>query len=127
MDPAPVVHSTIPARLDALPWSRWHWRVVLALGITWLLDGLEVTVGGSLGQVVQRPGPLVWRSSEFGGTGSAYVAGAVLGALYFGRLADRLGRKRLFLVTLFVYMVATIATAFTTGFWTFVACRFVTG
>ena len=91
MDPTPIVHSTIPARLDALPWSRWHWRVVIALGVTWLLDGLEVTVVGSLGPVLQRPGTLGLSAAEVGWTGSAYIAGAVLGALYFGRLADRLG------------------------------------
>ena len=124
---SPVVQSTVPARLDALPWSRWHWRVVLALGVTWLLDGLEVTVVGSLGPVLQRSGTLGLSAAEVGWTGSAYVAGAVLGALYFGRLADRLGRKRLFLITLFVYLVATVLTAFTFDFVSFAACRFLTG
>ena len=127
MDPAPVVHSTVPARLDALPWSRWHWRVVIALGVTWLLDGLEVTVVGSLGPVLQRPGTLGLSAAEVGWTGSAYIAGAVLGALYFGRLADRLGRKRLFLITLVVYLIATVLTAFTWDFTSFVFCRFLTG
>jgi MFS family permease len=110
-----------------LPWSRWHWRVVLALGVTWLLDGLEVTVVGSLGPVLQRPGTLALSAAEVGWTGSAYVAGAVLGALYFGRLADRLGRKRLFIITLFVYLVATVLTAFTFDFTSFAVCRFLTG
>src|SRR5215471_15897832 len=96
--------TTIPARLDALPWSRWHWRVLLALGITWLLDGLEVTVVGSLGAALQRPDTLGLSAAQVGQAGSAYVAGAVLGALFFGRLADRLGRKRLFLITLAVYV-----------------------
>ncbi len=127
MDPTPIVHSTIPARLDALPWSRWHWRVVIALGVTWLLDGLEVTVVGSLGPVLQRPGTLGLSAAEVGWTGSAYIAGAVLGALYFGRLADRLGRKRLFLITLAVYLAATVLTACTFDFLSFALCRFLTG
>ena len=122
-----VTYSTIPARLDRLPWSPWHWRVVIALGVAWVLDGLEVTIVGSIGSVLERHDTLGLGPAEVGWAGSLYVGGAVLGALYFGRLADRLGRKRLFLLTLFVYMAATIATAFTTGFWTFVACRFVTG
>jgi MFS family permease len=122
-----VTHSTIPARLDRLPWSRWHWRVVIALGVAWVLDGLEVTIVGSIGSVLERHDTLALSAADVGWAGSIYVAGAVLGALYFGRLADRLGRKRLFLVTLIVYMAATMATAFSSGFWTFVACRFVTG
>ena len=122
-----VPHSTIPARLDRLPWSAWHWRIVVALGIAWLLDGLEVTIVGSLGSVLERPDTLGLSAAEVGWAGSLYVGGAVLGALYFGRLADRLGRKRLFLLTLVVYMAASVATAFTDSFWTFVACRLVTG
>jgi MFS family permease len=124
---APVLRTDIPARLDRLPWSRWHWRVVVALGVAWVLDGLEVTLVGSLGGVLERPDTLGLTAAEIGWTGSAYVGGAVLGALYFGRLADRLGRKRLFLVTLVVYLAATLATAFTVDFATFVVCRFFTG
>jgi MFS family permease len=122
--PAP---STIPQRLDRLPWSRWHWRVVLALGVAWVLDGLEVTIVGSIGAVLERPDTLGLSAAQIGWAGSLYVAGAVLGALVFGRLTDRLGRKRLFLITLAVYMVATMATAFSTSFAFFGACRFVTG
>jgi MFS family permease len=125
--PAPLATTDIPARLDRLPWSRWHWKVVVALGIAWVLDGLEVTLVGSLGAVLERPDTLALSAAQIGWTGSAYVGGAVIGALYFGRLADRLGRKRLFLVTLTVYLAATLATAASFDFITFLACRFVTG
>jgi MFS family permease len=122
-----AISTDIPARLDRLPWSAWHWRVVIALGITWLLDGLEVTVVGSLGPALQRPETLGLSASEIGWAASAYIAGAVLGALFFGRLVDHLGRKRIFLVTLVVYLIATMATAFTWDIASFALCRFVTG
>ena len=121
------IRTDIPARLDRLPWSAWHWRVVIALGVTWLLDGLEVTVVGSLGPALQRPETLGLSASQIGWAASAYIAGAVLGALFFGRLVDSLGRKRIFLVTLAVYLVATMATAFTWDIASFAFCRFVTG
>ena len=119
--------STLAARLDALPWSHWHWRVVIALGITWILDGLEVTIVGSLGPALQHRDTLGLTAGEIGWAGSAYVACAVCGALLFGRLADRFGRKRLFLVTLSVYLAATLLTAGTWSFATFAFCRFLTG
>ncbi|MGQ0546762.1 MAG: MFS transporter [Betaproteobacteria bacterium] len=122
-----VLATSIPARLDRLPWSAWHWRVVIALGVSWLLDGLEVTVVGSLGPALQRPDTLGLSAGEIGWAASAYIAGAVLGALFFGRLADRLGRKRIFLVTLAVYLAATVATAFTWDIASFAFCRFATG
>ena len=110
---SPDLRTDIPARLDRLPWSAWHWRVVIALGVSWLLDGLEVTVVGSLGPALQRPETLGLSAGQIGWAASAYIGGAVLGALYFGRLADKLGRKRMFLVTLVVYLIATVLTAFT--------------
>jgi MFS family permease len=122
-----MLETDIPGRLDRLPWSRWHTRVAVALGVAWVLDGLEVTLVGSIGAVLARSDTLGLSAAQIGWTGSAYVAGAVLGALYFGRLADRLGRKRLFLITLSVYMVATLATAFAADFTTFMVCRFITG
>jgi len=122
-----VTGSDIPARLDRLPWSRWHWRVVTALGVAWVLDGLEVTLVGSLGGVLERGDTLALSATEVGVSASLYVGGAVLGALLFGRLADRLGRKRLFLLTLVLYACATFATAFSTDFAFFALCRFATG
>jgi MFS family permease len=121
------ISSDVPARLDALPWSRWHWRVVLALGVSWLLDGLEVTVVGAIGPALRRPETLGLSAADIGWAASAYIAGAVLGALFFGRLADRLGRKRMFLTTLAVYLFATLLTAFSFDFWSFAFCRFLTG
>src|SRR5499427_6120471 len=119
--------SDVPTRLDALPWSSWHSRVVFALGTAWVLDGFEVTIVGSVGSVLERPDTLGLDAAQVGWAGSLYVAGAVLGALVFGRAADRLGRKRLFLTTLVVYMGASIATGLSTGFASFACCRFLTG
>ena len=122
-----TISSDIPARLDRLPWSRWHWRVVIALGVAWVLDGLEVTLVGSIGGVLERSDTLALTAAQIGWTGSLYVGGAVVGALVFGRLTDKLGRKRLFLVTLTVYTLATLATAFSPNYAFFAVCRFVTG
>ncbi|MBW8906191.1 MAG: MFS transporter [Betaproteobacteria bacterium] len=122
-----MLETAIPARLDRLPWSAWHWRVVIALGVSWLLDGLEVTVVGSLAPALERPDTLGLTAGEIGWAASAYIGGAVLGALFFGRLADSLGRKRMFLVTLVVYLVATVCTAFSFGMVSFALCRFFTG
>ena len=122
-----LLETDIPSRLDRLPWSSWHWRVVLALGITWLLDGLEVTLVGAVANVLGKPETLHLTEGEIGASVSAYLAGAVLGALFFGRLTDRLGRKKLFFVTLAVYLGATFLTALSTGFVTFAIFRALTG
>src|SRR3954451_10357654 len=97
---SPVVETDVPARLDALPWGRFHTLVVLALGITWVLDGLEVTLAGAVSGALKESPALHRDDGQVGLAASAYLAGAVLGALAFGRLADRFGRKRLFFVTL---------------------------
>lgn len=119
--------SDIPSRLDRLAFGRWHWLVVLALGITWILDGLEVTIVGSVGSVLEEPTTLGLRARDVGLAGTMYIAGAISGALLFGHLADRFGRKRLFLITLTIYVLATTATAFAVGLRTFVVCRLFTG
>src|SRR5690348_10556618 len=122
-----AVRTNIPARMDRLPWSGWHWLVVISLGITWILDGLEVTIVGSIASVLKDPQTLKLSDVEISGAGTAYLVGAVLGALFFGRLTDKLGRKMLFMITLSVYLLATIATAFSMNFFWFAACRFLTG
>jgi len=121
------VQTDVPARLDRLPWSRFHKLVVVALGITWILDGLEVTLAGSVAAALQTSPRLQLTAEQVGLTGSAYLAGAVLGSLFFGHLTDRLGRKKLFNVTLGVYLVATAATAFSWDFYSFLFFRFLTG
>src|SRR6266568_9608043 len=121
------VRTDVPSRLDRLPWSRWHWLVVISLGITWILDGLEVTIIGSIAAVLQEPQTVHFSTVEVSAAGTAYLIGAVLGALFFGRMTDKFGRKRLFMVTLAVYLIATIATAFSFNFIWFMACRFITG
>src|SRR5260221_7835130 len=114
-----LIHSDIRSRLARLPWSAWHWRVVIALGIAWMLDGLEVTLVGSVGGVLERPDTLALAATQIGWAGSAYIGGAGVGALYFGRLAGRLGRKRPFLFPLLGFLGATLAPAFSFYFPTF--------
>jgi MFS family permease len=122
-----TIESTIPARLDRLPWGRFHTLVVVALGITWILDGLEVTLAGAISPALKESPQLAFSNADVGLASSAYLAGAVLGALFFGWLTDRLGRKRLFFITLAVYLVATAATALSWNLWSFVLFRFLTG
>lgn len=124
---ASILESRVPSRLDALPWLPFHTRLVFALGITWVLDGLEVTLAGSVAGALQASPVMAFSAVDIGLAASAYLAGAVLGALLFGWLADRYGRKRLFWVTLVLYTVATGATALSGGFASFVFWRFLTG
>ena len=122
-----IFETDVPARLDRLPWARFHWLVIFALGITWILDGLEVTLVGSLAGAITHSPQLHMTDAEFGLTASAYLTGAVVGALFFGWLTDRLGRKKLFSITVLVYLVATIASGFSWSFASLAAFRFITG
>src|SRR5262250_2690084 len=122
-----IAETDIPARLDRLPWGRFHTLVVVALGITWILDGLEVTLAGAVSGALKQSPQLQFSNADVGIAASAYLAGAVLGAVFFGWLTDRLGRKKLFFITLAVYLVATAATALSWDIWSFALFRFVTG
>ncbi len=122
-----IIETDVPARLDRLAWSRFHTLVVVALGITWLLDGLEVTLVGATSGALQASPALHLSSAQIGAAASAYLAGAVLGAILFGWLTDRLGRRLLFFVTLGIYLTATAATALAGSFLAFALLRFATG
>ncbi|MBS1861202.1 MAG: MFS transporter [Actinobacteria bacterium] len=122
------IETQVPARLDRLPWAKWHWLVVIGLGTVWILDGLEVTIIGSIGDRLTEGGSgITLDASQIGSAAACYVAGACVGALFFGQLTDRFGRKKLFLVTLGLYIAATVATGFAWTAWYFFLCRFITG
>jgi MFS family permease len=122
------VTTNIPARMDRLPWARWHWLIVLGLGGVWILDGLEVTIVGSMSEALKPEDTGLGLSSfDIGLAGSVYVAGACIGALFFGQLTDKFGRKKLFMLTLAVYTVATVLTAFSMNPTWYFVCRFFTG
>jgi MFS family permease len=122
-----IIESYVPARLDRLPWSRWHWLIVCALGATWILDGLEVTLAGSLGGILTRHETLGLTDTQVGASATCYLAGAVLGTLFFGYGTDRLGRKKLFFITVSVYLVATGLSAFSWNFASYAVFRAITG
>jgi MFS family permease len=125
--PGGIVETDLPSRLDRLPWGPFHTLVVIALGVTWILDGLEVTLAGSVAGALKESPVLQFSNTEIGLASSAYLAGAVLGAVFFGWLTDRWGRKKLFFITLTVYLFATAATAFSWNLWSFALFRFLTG
>jgi MFS family permease len=125
--PPGVIETNLPSRLDRLPWGRFHTLIVAALGITWLLDGLEVTLAGAVASALKTSPVLQFSNADVGLASSAYIAGAVLGALGFGWLTDRLGRRKLFFITLTLYLVATAATALSWSLASFIAFRFLTG
>ena len=122
-----TIESCVPARLDRMPWTQWHWLIVIALGATWILDGLEVTLAGSLGGVLTRPETLGLTDSEVGGSATCYLAGAVIGAVLFGYGTDRFGRKRLFFITVAVYLLGTALSALSWNFGSYAAFRALTG
>ncbi|SDH00136.1 MFS transporter [Klenkia brasiliensis] len=123
-----TITTDVPARLDRLPFSRFHRMVILGLGTVWVLDGLEVTIVGSVGARLTEAGSgISITASQIGLAASIYIVGSCLGALFFGQLTDRFGRKKLFMLTLGIYVVATVATAFATAPWFFYLCRFFTG
>jgi MFS family permease len=124
---AAIIETDIPSRLDALPFGRFHLLVIAALGITWILDGLEVTLAGALAGELKQGTALGLSNAQIGLAGSCYLAGAVFGAFFFGWLTDRLGRKKLFTVTLAIYLAATAATGLSWNVWSFVLFRFLTG
>jgi MFS family permease len=121
------ITTDIPGRLDRLPWSRFHLLVVIALGVTWILDGLEVTIVGSIGPVLQNSQTLGLSAQEIGSAGSSYVIGAVVGALLFGWMTDRFGRRLVFYVTLIVYLAGVLLSATSWDFWSFALFRAITG
>ncbi len=123
-----TITTRVPARLDRLPWSKFHWRVVIGLGSVWILDGLEVTMVGSVAARLTEDGAGIdINSGQIGVAAAIYIVGACLGALFFGQLTDRFGRKKLFMITLGVYLIATVATAFAFAPWYFYLARFFTG
>src|SRR6195256_1473091 len=122
-----MIRTSIPFRLDRLPWSRFHLLVVIGLGITWILDGLEATIAGSLGPALQSPETLHLSSANLGAVASFYVVGAVVGALVFGWITDRHGRRLVFYVTLIVYLSGVLLSAFAWDFWSFAIFRMITG
>jgi MFS family permease len=122
-----TIESYVPARLDRLPWSSWHWLIVVSLGATWILDGLEVTLAGALGGILTRPETLGLTPARVGASATCYLAGAVVGALLFGYGTDRFGRKKLFFITVAVYLVGTALSAFSWNFWSYAIFRALTG
>jgi MFS family permease len=123
-----TIKTNVPARLDRLPWSRFHWRIVIGLGTVWILDGLQVTIVGAIAPRMTETGSAIDLSAaDIGLAGALYVAGACLGALFFGHLTDRYGRKKLFMLTLGLYIAASVATAFAFAPWYFFLFRFLTG
>jgi MFS family permease len=123
-----TIETRIPARLDRLPWSKFHWRIIVGLGTVWILDGLEVTmVGNVASRLTESDSGISMNAGDIGFAGAIYIVGACVGALVFGHITDRAGRKKLFMITLGVYILATFGTAFSFAPWFFFLMRFFTG
>jgi MFS family permease len=122
-----TIESYVPARLDRMPWSSWHWLIVVSLGATWILDGLEVTLAGAVGGILTRHETLGLTDTQVGASATCYLAGAVLGALLFGYGTDRFGRKKLFFITVAVYLIGTALSAFSWNLWSYAFFRAMTG
>lgn len=122
-----IIESYVPARLDRLPWSSWHWLIVVSLGATWILDGLEVTLAGALGGVLTRHETLGLTDAQVGASATWYLAGAVIGALVFGYGTDRFGRKKLFFITVAAYLFGTALSGFSWNFASYAFFRAITG
>src|SRR5258708_14553772 len=122
-----AIRGLVPARMDRLRWTRFHWRVILGLGSAWILDGLEIQIVATVGTVLQDKGTLHLNAGEVGFMGSVYLFGEVVGALVFGRITDLIGRKRLFVGTLALYLIASGLAGFSWSLWFLLACRFFAG
>jgi MFS family permease len=122
-----AIPSLVPARMDRLPWTRFHWMVIVGLGVSWVLDGLEIQLASLVGNVLKDPATLHLTTAQVGLLASIYLGGEVVGALVFGRLTDHWGRRNLFIITLVLYLVASGAAGLTWSFWSIAVCRFVAG
>ncbi len=125
--PPRSVRSLVPARMDRLPWTRFHWLIVVGLGVSWILDGFEIQIVSLMGDSLQKPQALGLTSAEVGATASFYLAGQVAGALVFGRITDKLGRKKLFILTLAIYLVGSGLAGFSWNLWSLFIFRFIAG
>ena len=121
------VRSLVPARMDRLPWTRFHWLVVVGLGVSWILDGLEIQIVSLVAPILADPKTLALTTGQVGFLGSMYLIGEVVGALFFGRLTDKLGRKKLFIITLAIYLIGSGLGGFAWNYWSLLICRFIAG
>lgn len=121
------VRSLVPARMDRLPWTRFHWLIVVGLGVSWILDGLEIQIVSLVSPILADPSTLALSTGEVGFLASMYLIGEVVGALFFGRLTDKLGRKNLFIITLAIYLVGSGLGGFAWNYWSLLICRFIAG